>query len=126
MSWRYSSDLPVSSSMMAPTKILSDWDRRDQAQWFNCRSSLACQYPLVKWDTSFMTRGGMMSGLTSSWHCLMASWYALLTATLTEATLRLERRLYRGIGVDLSSLFGKLWEGATLSSLLSLSLSLEM
>ena len=67
-----------------------------------------------------------MSGLTSSWHCLMASWSALLTAALTEVTLRLERRLYRGAGVDLYLLFGKLWEGATLSSLLSLSLSLEM
>ena len=51
---------------------------------------------------------------------------SLLTAALTEVTLRLERRLYRGAGVDMSSLFGKLWEGATLSSLLSLSLSLEM
>ena len=90
------------------------------------RSSLAWQYPLVKWDTSFMTRGGMMSGLTSSWHCLMASWSALLTAALMEVTLRLERRLYRGAGVDLSSLFGKLWEGATLSSSLSLSLSLSL
>ena len=65
-------------------------------------------------------------GLTSSWYCLMASWSELLTAALTEVTLRLEQRLYRGAGVDMSSLFGKLWEGATLSSLLSLSLSLEM
>ena len=33
----------------------------------------------------------------------------------------------RGVaGVDLSSLFDKLWEGATLSSSLSLSLSIEM
>ena len=86
MSWRYSSDLPVSSSMMAPTKMLSDWDRRDQAQWFNYRSLLAWHYPRVKWDTSFMTRGGMMSGLTSSWHCLMASCSALLTAALVEVT----------------------------------------
>ena len=116
MSWRYSSDLPVSSSMMLPTKIMSDWDRRDQAQCFNCRSSLAWQYPQVKWDTSFMTSGGMMSGLTSSWHCLMTSWSSLLTAALTEVTVRLERRLYRGARVDLSSSFGKLWEGATLSS----------
>ena len=67
-----------------------------------------------------------MSGLPSSWHCMMASWLALLTATLTEVTVRLERRLYRGSGVDLSSLFGKLWEGATLLSSLSLSLSLDM
>ena len=67
-----------------------------------------------------------MSGLTSSWHCLMASWSALLKAALTEVTLRLERRLYRGYGVDLSSVFGKLREGATLSSSISLSLSLEM
>ena len=73
-----------------------------------------------------MTRGGMMSGLTSSWHCLMASWSALLTAALTEVTLQLERRLYCGAVVDLYSLFGKLWEGDTLSSLLSLSLSLEI
>ena len=55
-----------------------------------------------------------MSGLTSSWHCLMASWLALLTAALTEVTFRLERRLYPGAGVDMSSLFGKLCEGATL------------
>ena len=55
-----------------------------------------------------------MSGLTSSWHCMMASWSALLTAALTEVTLRLERRLYLGSGVDLSSLFGKFWEGNTL------------
>ena len=73
-----------------------------------------------------MTRGGMMSGLTSSWHCLMASWSAFLTAALTEVNLRLECRLYRGAGGDLSSLFGKLWEGDTLSSSLSLSLSLDM
>ena len=52
-----------------------------------------------------------MSGLTSSWHCMMASWSALLTAALTEVNLLLERRLYRGAGVYLSSLFGKLWEG---------------
>ena len=51
---------------------------------------------------------------------------SLLTAALTEVTLRLERRLYHGAGVDLSSLFGKLWEGDTLSSSLSLSLSIEM
>ena len=106
--------------------MLPDWDRRDQAQWFNCRSSLAWQYPLVKWDTSFMTRGGMMSGLTSSWYCLIASSSELLTAALTEVALRLERRLNCGAGVDLSSLFGKLWDGATLSSSLSLSLSLKM
>ena len=67
-----------------------------------------------------------MSGLTSSWHCLMASWSALLTSALTEVTVQLERRLYRGAGVDLSSSFGKLWEGDKLSSSLSLSLSLEM
>ena len=126
MSWRYLIDLPVSSSMMAPIKRLSDWASCDQAQWFNCRSSLAWQYPQVKWDTYFITRGGMMSGLTSSWHCLMASWSAVLTAALTEGTVWLERRLYSGAGVDLSSLFGKFWEGATLSSSLSLSLSLEI
>ena len=57
---------------------------------------------------------------------MMASWSALLTAALTEVNLLLERRLYRGAGVYLSSLFGKLWEGATLLSSLSLSLSLEM
>ena len=126
MSWRYSRDLPISSLMMAPTKMLSDWDRRGQAQWFNCRSSLAWQYPRVKWDHYFITRGGMMLGLTSSWHCLMASWSELLTAALAEVTVRLERRLYLGAGADLSSSFGKLWEGATLSSSLSISLSLEM
>ena len=126
MSWRYLIDLLVSSSMMDATKRLSDWARRDQDQWFNCRSSLAWQYPRVKWDTSFITRGGMMSGLTSSWHCLMAYWSALLTAALTEVTVRLERRLYRGAGADLSSLSGNLRKGATLSSSLSLSLSLEM
>ena len=124
MSWRYSSYLPVSLSMMAPIKRLSDWASFDQAQWFNCRSSLAWQYPQVKWDTSFITRGGMMSGLTSSWHCLMDSWSALLTAALTEGTVQLEPRLYRGAGVDLSSSFGKLWEGDMLLSSLSLSLSL--
>ena len=65
-----------------------------------------------------------MSGLTSSWHCLMASWSELLTAVLTEVTVQLERRLYRGAGAGLSSSSGKLRKGATLSS--SLSLSLEM
>ena len=63
----------------------------------------------------------MISGLTYSWNCLMTSWSAMLTAALTEVNVRLERRLYRGSGVDLSSLFGKLWEGDTLSSSLSLS-----
>ena len=126
MSWRYSIDLPVSSSMMAPTKTLSDWARRDQAHWSNCRSSLALQYPRLKWDTSFITRGGMMSGLNYSWHCMMASWSEFLMAALTEGTVWLERKLYSGAGVDLSSLLGKFWEGATLSSSLSLSLSLEI
>ena len=65
-----------------------------------------------------------MSGLTSSWHCLMASWSSFFTAALSEVTVRLERRLYCGAGVGLSSSSGKLRKGATLSS--SLSLSLEM
>ena len=55
----------------------------------------------MKWDTYFIARGGMMSGLTFSWYCLMASWLALLTAAFTEVTVRLEQRLYRGDGVDL-------------------------
>ena len=124
MSWRYLSDLLVSLSMMAPTKRLSDWARSDQSQWFNCRSSLDWHYPWVKWDTYFITRGGMMSGLTSSWHCLMVSWSAFLTAALTEVTVPLERRLYRGAGAGLPSSSGKLRKGETLSS--SLSLSLEI
>ena len=78
----------------------------------------------MKWDTSFITRGGMMSGLTYSWHCLMASWPTLLTAALIEVTVRLEQRLYRGAGAVLPSSSGKLRKGETLSS--SLSLSLEI
>ena len=54
----------------------------------------------------------------------MASWLALLTAALTEVTVRLERRLYCGAGAGLPSSSGKLRKGATLSS--SLSLSLEI
>ena len=44
-----------------------------------------------------------MSGLTYSWHCLMASWTELLTAALTEVSVQLERRLQRGAEAGSSS-----------------------